>query len=47
MVVEAIGNDDSKEGGWENEASMYEVELVEVVETLESRYFDLKYYLST
>lgn len=47
MAMKAIWNDDSKEGGRENEASMYEVESVEDADIPEPWYSNLKYYLST
>lgn len=36
MVVEVVENEDSKEGGWENEVAMYQVESTEVVNTPKS-----------
>ena len=42
MAVEAV----SKEG-WEDENTMYEPESIQFNDILESRYTDLKHYLST
>jgi len=41
MTTEEVEDD-----GWENEATMYELKSVEVVDAYESWYSGLKYYLS-